>query len=245
LQIGPDYPHVPLYTYPGDKMRIFDTTIKVKVTFLIFIVPIWVGITWLEIHWHPARGFWLGVLVGFISLILLLIAEIGHPIAHIFSARLAGAPMDEIQISAERGMPRTLYWNNEVSPDAHRMRAIGGPIFNLLGLLLSLIIYTAVPANSITWELAAWSAVGHGLLLIMSLAPVPNVDGGALLKWTLVARGKAVTEADEIVRRVDWAMGIIAGIAGVVLLAIQIWIAGVILMVIGAVFIGIVAGKIR
>ena len=143
-------------------MRVFDTPIKVKATFLIFIVPVWVGVTWLGLYWHPGRGFWPGVLIGFVTVILLLIAEIGHPIAHIFSARYAGAPMDEIQIAAETGMPRTLYWNNEVSPEVHRMRAIGGPIFNLLGLLISMVIYAAVPRNSITWELAAWSAVGHG-----------------------------------------------------------------------------------
>ena len=226
-------------------MRIFDTPVKVKVTFLIFIIPVWVGVTWLGLYWHPGRGFWPGVLVGFASLILLLIAELGHPIAHIFSARFAGAPMDEIQISAEAGMPRTLYWNNEVSPEVHRMRATGGLLFNLLGLLLSLVIYAAVPGNSIARELAAWSAGGHGLLLIMSLAPVPMVDGGTILKWTLVARGKTVPEADEILRRVDWVMGIVAGIVGVVLIAMQIWIAGLILMGIGAVVIGVAAGKIR
>jgi hypothetical protein len=226
-------------------MRIFDTPIKVKVTFLIYIVPIWVGVTWLGLHWHPERGFWQGVLVGFVSVILLSTAEIGHPIAHILSARYAGAPMDEIQISAERGMPRTLYWNNEVSPDVHRMRAIGGPIFNLLGLLLSLVIYAAVPGNSIAAELAAWSAVGHGLLLIMSLAPVPIVDGGTILKWTLVARGKAVTEAEEIVQRVDWGLGLVIGIIGVGLLALQIWIARVIFVGISAIIIFIAAGKIR
>jgi hypothetical protein len=71
------------------------------------------------------------------------------------------------------------------------------------------------------------------------------VDGGTILKWTLVARGKSVTEADESVRRVDWVMGIVAGIIGVVLIAMQIWIAGVILMSIGAVVVGIALGKIR
>jgi hypothetical protein len=226
-------------------MRIFDTHIKVKVTFLIYIVPIWVGVTWLGLYWHPERGFWPSVLVGFVAVILLLVAECGHPVAHIFSARYAGAPMDELQISAGGGMPRTLYWKNEVSPNVHRLRAIGGPLFNLLGLLLSLVISAAAPGNSVVWELAAWSAGGHGLLLLMSLAPVPMVDGGVLLKWTLVARGKAVTEADEIVRRVDWVMGIVAGIVGVVLIALQIWIAGVILMGVGAVVIGIALGKIR
>ncbi len=74
---------------------------------------------------------------------------------------------------------------------------------------------------------------------------MPMVDGGTLLKWTLVARGKTVTEADEIVRRVDWVMGIVAGIVGVVLIAMQMWIAGVILIGIGAVILGIAAGKIR
>jgi hypothetical protein len=226
-------------------LRIFDTPIKVKATFLIYIVPLWVGITWLGLHWHPSRGFWPGVLIGFVTVIILLIAEIGHPIAHIFSARYAGAPMDEIQISAEAGMPRTLYWNNEVSPDVHRMRAMGGLIFNLLGLLLSLAIYAVVPGNSIAWELAAWSAAGHGLLFIMSLAPVPMVDGGTILKWTLVARRRTVTEADEIVRRIDWVMGIVAGIVGFVLIALQNWIAGVILIGIGIVVIGIAVGRIR
>jgi hypothetical protein len=226
-------------------MRIFGTLIKIKVTFLIYIVPLWVGVTWLGLYWHPGRGFLPGVFVGFVTVILLLIAEFGHAIAHIFSARYAGAPMDEIQISAEMGNPRTLYWNNEVSPDVHRMRAMGGPIFNLLGLLLSLAIYAAVPGNSIAWELAAWSAVGHGLLLIMSLSPVPMVDGGTILKWTLVAQGRTVTEADEIVRRVDWVMGIVGGIVGLVLLALQMWIPGVILVGIGVVVLCIAAGKIR
>jgi hypothetical protein len=226
-------------------MRIFNTQVKVKVTFLIYIVPVWIGVTWLGLYWHPGRGFWPGVVIGLAAVILLLVAECGHPVAHIFSARYAGAPMDELQISAGGGMPRTLYWKNEVSPNVHRLRAIGGPIFNLLGLLLSLVISAAVPGNSVVWELAAWSAGGHGLLLLMSLAPVPMVDGGVLLKWTLVARGKVVTEADEIVRRVDWVMGIVAGIVGVVLIALQIWIAGVILMGVGAVVIGIALGKIR
>jgi len=225
--------------------RIFGTPIKVKFTFLVFIIPLWGVITWLGIHWHPGRGFWSGVLIGFLTMIVLLIAEIGHPIAHIFSARIAGAPMDEIMISAETGMPRTLYFNNDVSPQAHRMRASGGLIFNLMGILLSLVVFVVVPISSLARELAAWSAVGHGLLLIMSLAPVPSVDGGSILKWTLVARGKTVAQADEIVRRVDCGVGIIAGILGLLLLAMQIWVAGAISMVIALIFIITAARKVR
>ena len=70
------------------------------------------------------------------SMILLIFADFGHAIAHIFSARYAKAPMDEILITA--GMPRTLYTDNNVSPATHRMRAFGGPVFSTLGLLLSI-----------------------------------------------------------------------------------------------------------
>jgi hypothetical protein len=161
-------------------MRIFGTQVKAKVTIFIYIIPLWAGVTWLGLYWHPGCGFWPGILVGFVSMFLLLVADLGHAFAHIFSARFAGAPMDEIRISA--GMPRTLYWNNEVSPDVHQMRALDGPTFNLLGLLLSIVIYVVVPGNSIVGELAAWSAAGHGLLLIMNLSPVSIMDGSTKLK---------------------------------------------------------------
>ena len=225
-------------------IKIFGTPVKIKLTILPFIVVLWGGFSWLELYWHPGRSLLHGLLIGLVTAILLLLADFGHAIAHIFSARFAGAPIDEIQISAERG-PRTLYWNNEVSPDVHRMRALGGPIFNVLGLLLSLVIYATVPENSIAWELAAWSAAGHGLMLIMFMSPVSIVDGGSILKWTLVARGKTVTEADRIVRRVDWVLGIALGIIGLGLLGMQLWIAGVILIGLGLIVVGIAAGKIQ
>jgi len=225
-------------------IRVFGTPVKIKATILVVIAVLWGGVTWLELYWHPGRSFWHGLLIGLVTALLLLLADFGHAVAHIFSARYAGAPMDEIQISPESG-PRTLYWNNEVSPDVHRMRALGGPIFNVLGLLLSLVVYAAVPGNSIARELAAWSAAGHGLMLIMFMSPVSIVDGGSILKWTLVARGKAVTEADRIVQRVDWVLGIALGIIGVGLLVMQLWIAGVVLVGLGLIVVGIAAGKIR
>ena len=120
--------------------------------------------------------------------------------------------MDELRITA--GMPRTLYWDNAVSPDVHRVRAIGGPVFNTVRLLLSLGIYRSAARKAIAREIAGWSAIGHGLLVIMSLFPLPMVDGGTLLKWTLVARGRTETEADALVRRDAWVIGILGGVLG-------------------------------
>lgn len=97
----------------------------------------------------------------------------------------------------------------------------GGPIFNALGLLLSVAIYGGVRRDSITRELAAWSALGHSWILSMSLSPVPVVDGGTLLKWTLVARGRSEADADATVRRVARGLGLLAGIVGVGLIALQ------------------------
>ncbi|MEO8956755.1 MAG: hypothetical protein ABI465_19565, partial [Ktedonobacteraceae bacterium] len=84
-------------------LRIFGTPVKVKGTVLVPIIALWAGVTWLGFYWHPERGFWQGVLIGFVTVILLMPADFGHALAHIFSARSAGAPMDEILISA--GMP--------------------------------------------------------------------------------------------------------------------------------------------
>lgn len=192
--------------------RIFGTLVTVKATVLVVFVAVWGGLTWLGLRRHPKRGFGRSLLIGLASLVVLLPVDFGHAFAHIFSARYARAPMDELRITA--GMPRTLYWNNAVSPDVHRLRALGGPIFNALGFLLSLAIYRAVPRRPIARELAGWSALGHGLLVITSLLPLPMVDGGTLLKWTLVARGRPEAEADALVRRVDRGMGVLGVVIG-------------------------------
>ena len=222
--------------------RVYGTPIRVKATVLVNIVALWAVVTAIGLSWSPERDFWQGLLVGFAAVLLLLVADFGHAIAHIFSARHAGAPMDEVFISG--GMPRTLYWNNEVPPQAHRMRAIGGPIFSTAGLLISISILGMAAEHSLVRELALWSAIGHGFILIGSLLPLPIVDGGSILKWTLVGRGKTTTEADEIVRRVGWVVGIAAGIIGIGLMVTQQWLAGLILLG-GGIAIGVAADKLR
>jgi hypothetical protein len=142
-------------------------------------------------------------------------------------------------------MPRTLYQNNDVAPTVHRMRALGGPIFNVVGLLLSLAIFQIASGHSIARECMGWSAVGHGYILAMSLLPLPIVDGGTILKWTLVARGKTEREADDFVRRVDGVLGIIVVSTGIGLLVMRMWIIGLILLGGAGIIFGITAGKIR
>ena len=187
-------------------IRVFNTPVKIKLVVLVNIVVLWALASWASIYRHPEWDLLRGILIGFFAMILLLIADIGHAMAHILSARHAGAPMDEIRISA--GMPQTIYRSKDVPPSAHRMRALGGPLFNLIGLSLSLIVYGLASSIPVTRELAAWSMLGHGLILAGSLLPIPVVDGGSILKWSLVQRGMTEADADKRIRQVNWVISI-------------------------------------
>src|SRR5574340_750618 len=223
--------------------KVSGTLVKVKLVVLLVLAAVWLVVSCLGWLLHPYLSLPQALLIGLVSTILLAVAELGHPFGHMVSARYAGAPMDELVIS--QGMPRTLYWDNSVPPNAHRLRALGGPLFNVLGVLLSLAVFAIAPLNSLVREWASWSAFGHGLLLVESLFPVPMVDGGTLMKWTLVAGGRSPDQADAIIRRVDQATVIGAAFVGLVLLAMQLWVLGLVCLGLSAVLLGVVTGKIH
>lgn len=225
------------------RVKLFGTTVNLSYTVLPIIFIVWGVVTWLGWYWHPERGLGQSLLIGLVSTILLLVVEFGHPLAHSFSARFAGAPIDEIRIAAD--MPRTLYKDNDVTPSTHRMRALGGPIFNVMGLLVSSAIFATVSPNSIVREWMAWSAGGHGLLLLMSLVPLPPVDGGTILKWTLVAKGRTEREADKVVRWIDWILGGTVVTIGISLTFVKLWLVGLIFLGVGVIILAVTAGKLR
>ncbi len=224
-------------------LRIFNTPVRIKSAVFFLVSAIWAGATGLTLYWHPQRGFWSAVIVGFATMFLLILADFGHPFAHIFSARYAGTPMKEIRIAVTQ-MPHTLYDDNAASPTAHRLRALGGPIFNLLCFLLSVAVIVVAPGGSIAKELASWSAGAHSMMLIMSLAPEPMVDGGNILKWTLVARGWSEVAAIAAVRRAGWLFGIMAVVIGLCLVAMHVWIVGGILTASGIIILGMAVGVV-
>jgi hypothetical protein len=75
----------------------------------------------------------------------------------------------------------------------------------------------------------------------MSLAPLPAVDGGTILKWTLVTNGKTEREADKLVHRVDWMLGAAVVFIGVVLIVMKIWMIGLMVLATGVFVLGITA----
>jgi hypothetical protein len=176
-------------------------------------------LAWIAGLRRPERSWLQRLAVGLVALPVALAADVGHAMAHTISARLAGAPMDEILLSAE--MPRTLYKNNHVLPPVHILRSLGGPIFSLLCVTLSLLWRSLSPHKSISRELAETSLVGHSFILLGSVAPLPMVDGGIILKWRLVEAGRSVEQADRAVQRASWGLGAAFLAVGAVLGLIQ------------------------
>jgi hypothetical protein len=222
---------------------LLNTPLDVSPGFFADLLSLWAGMAWLSGRNHPERPWTVRLLAGAISGFVLILADVGHAFAHTLSARLAGAPVDRIKLSS--GMPRTIYDDNQVSPRTHRMRASGGPIFSALGLGLSLLAHILLPHDSIAREVAGWSCIGHGLILTGSLAPLPIVDGGSLLKWTLVERGRSPVEADQVVRQAGIVTGIAASSAGVMLATRRRWLPAAGLIAAGFVAFAAAIGKIR
>jgi hypothetical protein len=223
--------------------------VRVKPAILANLVGLWGLLAWLAGRGHPERPWSLRILAGLLSTVALMVADLGHAMAHIISARYAGAPMDEILIS--EGMPRTLYHDNDVPPRVHRLRALGGPIYSAVGLAASCLLHHLAPRGSLAREIAGWSCLGHGFILGGSLAPLPMVDGGTMLKWTLVERGRTPEQADEIVAQVNLSLGAALTASGVALAATRRqkpasrWLPALGLVAAGAIAIAAARGRFR
>jgi hypothetical protein len=172
------------------------------------IIPILMTgfLAWIAGLRQPERSWHQRLSVGLLAMPLALLADIGHAMAHTISAHFAGAPMDEILLSA--GMPRTLYLDNAVPPKIHIQRSLGGPIFSLTGAVLSLLWWRSSPQKSLSRDLAEVSLVGHNFILFGSMAPLPMVDGGTILKWKLVEAGQSPEQAEQTVQSTSLRTGI-------------------------------------
>ncbi len=206
---------------PGGTTLFRFNGVPVKVRPAFWPIPFLVTgvLAWIAGLRQPDRSWLQRLAVGLVALPVALFADIGHAMAHTISARLAGAPMDEILLSAE--MPRTLYEHNDVPPHVHILRSLGDPIFSLSCFTLSLLWRSLSSRGSISRELAETSLVGHGFILLSSVAPLPMVDGGTILKWQLVKAGRSVEQADRVVHRASWGLGAALLAVGAILGLVQ------------------------
>ena len=167
--------------------------------------------------WLSSGGSWPARLrQGLLAILAYEAASVIHTIGHIISSRRAGAPMDRVHFAAP--LPRTVYYNNEVSPQAHLGRARGGPIASGLAFLVTLALWPFVSGRSALGEFLRLLSFINGLEGAGSLLPLPFIDGGVLLKWGLVEQGRPVEEADQVVRQANLLIGSLAAFIGLILL---------------------------
>lgn len=205
---------------PGEETtvvgQVFDAPLVVKgKTWL----PLTQVVTWgLLTRWlgkrSPGRSRRSNILSGGMSMVVLLGSEWCHNLAHAAAAKSVGHPADAIRITW--GMPLLVYHeinDAQVTPRHHIVRALGGPVFNALLLPLVWLARRFFRPGTVGHD-AADTAVGTNAVLVAAgLSPIPWVDGGPVLKWSLVERGCTVAQADETVRKVNW--GYAAAAAGV------------------------------
>ena len=162
---------------------------------------------------NPHKSWLRAGVEGFCQMLVMLGSEWGHNLAHLTASNLIDQPMDQFRI--QLGMPRCVYHklnDPEVAPREHVARAMGGPIFNLMVLPFAWAARRLTKKDSIA-GIAARTAFDTNLFLSsVSLLPIPGIDGGPLLKWSLVDRGKTPQEADEVVRRVNGPLAFLLGL---------------------------------
>ncbi len=173
----------------------------------------WVVFSWWSSRRNPASKPLTNLGMGAIHTLTTLGSEWCHNLAHVAASKLVDRPMDALRITW--GMPLCVYYELEdarVTPRQHIARALGGPLFNLaaafgLGLVRP-ITRASTPAREIVDR-----AIGANIFILgAGLLPYPGLDGGVILKWSLVEGGSTPKQADLITRGVDGAVA--AGLAG-------------------------------
>jgi len=209
--------------------RVFDTPLVVKggTWFPLAQLAAWPILTWVAGRRKPERSWGQRLVVGALTMPVVLGSEWCHNLAHAAAARLVGKPMDAIRIVW--GMPLLIYYDindASVSPPQHIGRALGGPIFNTLIWVVARLLKPMVRSGSVAEDVVEVAEKTNAFLAGVGMLPIPGIDGGPILKWSLVERGYTTDGADLAVRKVNGALGVVLGGVGAVALKRRRWLEG-------------------
>jgi Zn-dependent protease len=228
--------------------RLFGIPLVVKgVTWLpLTQLVVWAIMAWVAGRGRSDRSWSKRLGIGALTMSAILGSEWCHNLAHAAAARFVGKPMDALRVAW--GMPLVVYHDvgdQTVTPRQHILRALGGPVFNALLLPFALFLQRSTREGSALRDMAN-AAVGMNTFLCTgSLLPIPGIDGGPILKWSLVERGATSEKADEMVLGVDRVMGAGLGVAAGVALKKRRWVMGTILALYAAIALAIGFGYIK
>jgi Zn-dependent protease len=165
----------------------------------------------------------------------LLGSEWCHNLAHTLISKAIKKPVDAILINF--GMPLLIYFkpdDPQVTPRQHIIRAIGGPAFNLAVMPALYVMLKHTKANTPDQFLAQLAFDTNVFIFTASLTPFPSLDGGPIMKWSLVQHGKSISEAEQIVGKANGVSAVLLSILGLLsylrgrkLLAILLGVLGI------------------
>ena len=120
------------------------------------------------------------------------ISTLIHALGHILGGKLVRSPMNELLLTATRGV--NIYHGDQaaISRFVHIRRAMGGPTLNLVvyGLITQLLLYRGVGFSS---DLLAAIASTSLFMGAAGFLPLPSVDGQVIwrevLHWVYAATG--------------------------------------------------------
>lgn len=85
-------------------------------------------------------------------------------------------------------------------------------MFNLLLLPVTWRARQLTKPGSVAGETAKTAYQTNLFLSLVSLLPIPGIDGGPILKWSLVKKGYENQEADKIIQQVNGPLAIFLAI---------------------------------
>jgi Zn-dependent protease len=228
--------------------EVFDTPVVVKgITWLPVVeLFVWGFTSWLAGRRRAERTMPERMVVGAMTMPILLGLEWAHNLAHAAAASRIGKPMDALRITW--GTPLVIYSDiNDptVTPREHILRALGGPVFNALLLPIALYLRLHTHPTSITRDLADVAVGMNTFLCTMSMLPIPGIDGGPILKWSLVENGRAPEEADQVVRKVNCVFGVILAILSALAMEKKRTLLGLLMAPFAALMLAIGSGLLR
>ena len=206
----------------------------------------WAAMTWAVMRSHPRWSRPKSIATGGLMMVVTLGSEWLHNLVHAASAQWLGRPVDAVRIFM--GMPLLVYRRASetgVTPREHILRAVSGPAFNsaLLGSALAAQALTRpeTPARSV-----AGAAVGMNALVgLLSMLPIPGIDGGSVLKWGLVSRGMAPPQIDQTVARVNRVSALGLGAASVLAFRRRRWLPSAVFAIFSLISLGVGWGYLK
>jgi Zn-dependent protease len=191
-----------------------------------------VGLCWTLVgRRYPAMRLLGRLRLTLIWTLLFEVAYFAHSVGHIFTARAVGAPMDALVLTAVQQV--NIYYNDNVSPDAHLGRAVGGPLASLIAGLTVRSLRRLLPPGPFARDLLDTFLGFTALIGGLSLVPLPSLDGGSLLKWGVYSSTGDLQEAARTVREAGMNVALFSGILAIAAFLLRKPLAGAALSVFG------------